>query len=71
MEELSRYSVETFNVLWWSIIGVVAFAIGSWLFDKLDPIDYKMEIEKGNIAAAIKFSAVLLGLAGIIVTAIR
>jgi uncharacterized membrane protein YjfL (UPF0719 family) len=71
MEELLRYSFETFNVLWWSIIGVIAFTIGAWLFDRLDPIDYKVEIEKGNIAAAIKFSAVLLGLAGIIVTAIR
>ena len=71
MEEFSRYSLETFNVLWWAIIGSVAFAIGSWLFDKLDPVDYKLEIEKGNIAAAIKFSAVLLGLAAIIVTAIR
>ena len=71
MDEASRYAFETFNVLWWSIIGVVAFALGSYLFDKLDPIDYKAQIEKGNIAAAIKFSAVLLGLAGIIVTAIR
>jgi uncharacterized membrane protein YjfL (UPF0719 family) len=71
MDEASRYAFETFNVLWWSIIGVVAFALGSYLFDKLDPIDYKVQIEQGNIAAAIKFSAVLLGLAGIIVTAIR
>lgn len=71
MEELSHYSLETFNVLWWSIIGVFAFAAGAWLFDKLDPIDYKVQIEKGNIAAAIKFSAVLLGLAGIIVSVIR
>ena len=71
MDEASRYAFETFNVLWWSIIGVVAFALGSYLFDKLDPIDYKAQIEQGNIAAAIKFSAVLLGLAGIIVTAIR
>ncbi len=71
MEELSRYAMETFNVLWWTVIGVLAFAIGARLFDKLDPIDYKVQIEKGNVAAAIKFSAVLLGLAGIIITAIR
>jgi uncharacterized membrane protein YjfL (UPF0719 family) len=71
MDEVSRYALETFNVLWWSLIGVFAFAFGSYLFDKLDPIDYKVQIEQGNIAAAIKFSAVLLGLAGIIVTAIR
>ena len=71
MEMLSRYSVETFNVLWWTVIGVLAFFAGSWLFDKLDPLDYKMQIEKGNVAAAIKLSAVLLGLAGIIITTIR
>ncbi len=71
MEMLSRYSVETFNVLWWTLIGVLAFFAGSWLFDKLDPLDYKMQIEKGNMAAAIKLSAVLLGLAGIIITTIR
>ena|SRR5438552_18993589 len=69
MEELSRYSFETFNGLWWSFVGVVAFALGSRLFDKLDPIDYKAQIEKGNVAAAIRLSAVLLGLAGIIITA--
>jgi len=71
MDEISRYAVETFSVIWWSIVGVFAFAFGAYLFDKLDPIDYKVQIENGNIAAAIKFSAVLLGLAGIIVTAIR
>jgi uncharacterized membrane protein YjfL (UPF0719 family) len=71
MEHFSRYGLETFNVVWWSVIGILVFTFGSWLFDKLDPIDYRKEIEKGNIAAAIKFSAVLLGLAGIIITAIR
>ena len=71
MEEISRYSLETFTVFWWVIVGVIAFSLGAWIFDKLDPIDYKTQIEKGNIAAAIKFSAVLLGLAGIIITAIR
>jgi uncharacterized membrane protein YjfL (UPF0719 family) len=71
MEYISRYGLETFNVLWWSFIGIIAFSLGSWLFDKLDPIDYKKQIENGNTAAAIKFAAVLLGLAGIIIVAIR
>lgn len=71
MDEVSRYALETFNVLWWSLVGVLAFYLGSWLFDKLDPIDYRMQIEKGNIAAAIKLAAVLLGLAAIVITAIR
>jgi uncharacterized membrane protein YjfL (UPF0719 family) len=71
MEQISRYSLETFNVVWWSVIGILIFSFGSWLIDKLDPIDYRKQIESGNVAAAIKFSAMLLGLAGIIIMAIR
>ena len=71
MDDVSQYAFETITVLWWALIGVFAFYVGSWLFDKLDPIDYRVQIEKGNIAAAIKLSAVLLGLAAIIITAIR
>jgi uncharacterized membrane protein YjfL (UPF0719 family) len=71
MDAVSQYAAETFNVLWWTFVGVISFFAGSWLFDKLDPIDYKLQIESGNIAAAIKLSAVLLGLAAIIITAIR
>ncbi len=71
MDMISRYGMETFNVAWWSTVGVLAFCAGSWLFDRLDPIDYKLQIENGNVAAAIKLSAVLLGLAGIVITSIR
>jgi uncharacterized membrane protein YjfL (UPF0719 family) len=69
--DMSQLLNETGVVLWWTLVGVVAFIAGSWLFDKLDPINYKAEIEKGNIAAAIKMSAVLLGLAGIIIMVIK
>ena len=69
--DMSRLLAETGTVLWWTLVGVVAFIAGSWLFDKLDPINYRAEIEKGNVAAAIKLSAVLLGLAGIIIMVIR
>lgn len=56
--------------LGWSFLGVVIFYFGSVLFDKLDPIDYKTEIEKGNIAAAIKLAAVMIAIAAIVVSAI-
>ncbi len=69
--DIAHYGLETLNVLWWSVVGIIAFAFGSWLFDKLDPIDYRKQIESGNVAAAIKFSAVLLGLAGIIIVVLR
>ena len=71
MESVSHYVAETLNVVWWTIVGVISFYLGSWLFDWLDPIDYRVQIEKGNIAAAIKLSAVLIGIAAIIITAIR
>jgi len=28
MGEVSRYAAETFNVVWWAIVGVVVFALG-------------------------------------------
>ena len=55
--------------LGWSMLGVLVFYFGSVLFDKLDPIDYKAEIEKGNLAAALKLSAVMLAIAAIVVAA--
>lgn len=54
----------------WSFLGVLVFYFGSVLFDKLDPIDYKTEIEKGNVAAAIKLAAVMIAIAAIVVSAI-
>jgi len=71
MESFTQHVGGTINVVWWTIVGVVSFYVGSWLFDWLDPIDYRVQIEQGNIAAAIKLSAVLLGIAAIIITAIR
>lgn len=69
--DMSHLLAETGIVLWWTLVGVIAFIAASWLIDKLDPIDYRAQIEKGNIAAAIKISAMLLGLAGIIIMIIR
>ena len=54
----------------WTFIGVIIFYFGSLFFDRLDPIDYKAEIEKGNIAAAIKLASAMLAIAAIVVAAI-
>lgn len=69
--DISNAIAETGTVLWWTVIGVICFSAGAWVLDKLDPIDYKKAIEGGNVAAAIKMSAMILGLAGIIMVAIR
>jgi uncharacterized membrane protein YjfL (UPF0719 family) len=54
----------------WSALGLVILYAGTWLFDKADPIDYRKEIEAGNIAAAIKIGAVTVALAMIVVVGI-
>ncbi len=54
----------------WTFIGVLIFYLGVRFYDRLDPIDYKAEIEKGNLAAAIKLGAVVLGIAAIAIAAI-
>jgi uncharacterized membrane protein YjfL (UPF0719 family) len=54
----------------WTFVGVIIFIVGVRLYDMLDPIDYQAEIQKGNIAAAIKLAAVILGLAAITIAAI-
>lgn len=54
----------------WTFLGVLILYFGAALFDKLDPIDYKAEIAKGNMAAAVKFAAVIMAIAAIVAVAI-
>ncbi len=54
----------------WTIVGVLVFYVGARVYDALDPIDYKTEIQRGNMAAAIKLASVTIGLAAIVVVAI-
>ena len=52
----------------WTFVGVILLYAGIQLYDRLDPIDYRAEIRKGNVAAGIKLAALVLGLTAIIVT---
>ncbi|HEY1016364.1 MAG TPA: DUF350 domain-containing protein [Herpetosiphonaceae bacterium] len=54
----------------WTIVGVLVFYGGSRLYDFLDPIDYREEIKKGNVAAGIAMGAVTISLAAIVIMAI-
>ena len=54
----------------WMLIGVAIFTVGIRVYDFFDPIDYHAEIKAGNVAAAIKLAAVILGLAAITVAVI-
>lgn len=51
----------------WSIIGILILLGSLWLFDRLDPTDYRREVQNGNIAAGIIVSAIILAIAAIIV----
>jgi uncharacterized membrane protein YjfL (UPF0719 family) len=54
----------------WSLFGVILLYFALKLYDRLDPIDYRAEIERGNVAAAVMMAAVAISLAAIIVMAI-
>lgn len=51
----------------WSVVGVLLLFGSLWLFDRLDPIDFKQEIRDGNIAAGIIVGAVVVAIAAIVV----
>ena len=49
---------------------MLLFYGGARLYDMLDPIDYREEIKKGNVAAAIQLGAVTIALAAIVIMAV-
>lgn len=51
----------------WSIIGILILLGSLWLFDRLDPTDYRREVQNGNIAAGIIVGAIILAIAAIII----
>ena len=52
----------------WTFLGVILLYASTWLFDRLHPIDFRREINKGNVAAGIVLAAVILAIAGILAT---
>ena len=54
----------------WSFISVLLILGGTWLFDRLTPIDYRAEVRKGNVAAGLVVSAVVLSITAIVVTVV-
>jgi uncharacterized membrane protein YjfL (UPF0719 family) len=51
----------------WTFIGVLLIYAGTWLFDRLTPIDYRSEIRRGNVAAGLVVAAVILAVAAVVV----
>jgi uncharacterized membrane protein YjfL (UPF0719 family) len=56
--------------LGWTLFGIVLLYGAVWLFDRLDPINYREEIRSGNLAAGMIVAAIILGIAAIIVAVI-
>lgn len=54
----------------WGFLGIILLYFGVQLFDKLDPIDYRSQVERGNLAAGVIVASIILSLAAIIVSVI-
>ncbi|HEY9647370.1 MAG TPA: DUF350 domain-containing protein [Chroococcidiopsis sp.] len=54
----------------WAFVGVLLLYGGVRLFDLLDPIDYREEIRKGNVAAGMIMASLVVAIAAIIVAVI-
>ncbi|HEY9846771.1 MAG TPA: DUF350 domain-containing protein [Candidatus Caenarcaniphilales bacterium] len=52
----------------WTALGVLLFYGGVRLYDFLDPIDYREEVKRGNVAAGVFIAAIVIGLAAIVIT---
>jgi putative membrane protein len=60
------------NSIAYSVIGMLIFGVGFWVFDRLTPYSlWKEVVEEKNVAVAIIVSAVSLGVCLIIASAIH
>ena len=67
----TSHTLQFFLTLIYSALGMVIFAFGFWLIDKVTPFSVRKEIEEDqNVALAVIMGAVVLGLAIIIGAAI-
>lgn len=55
----------------WAIIGVAILLGAIWLFDRIHPINFNAEIQRGNTAAAVLLGAVVIGIGLIVFAAVR
>lgn len=54
----------------WAFVGVMLILAGTWLFDRLTPIDYRAEIRKGNVAAGLVVASVVLSITAVVVSVV-
>ena len=62
MNQLTAQLALTFG---WAFVGVMLILAGTWLFDRLTPIDYRAEIRKGNVAEGLVVASVVLSITAV------
>jgi len=67
---MSQLVTQVMLTIGWSFISVLLILGATWLFDRLTPIDYRTEIRKGNVAAGMVVSAVILSITAVVVTVV-
>ena len=67
---MSQLVTQVMLTIGWSFISVLLILGATWLFDRLTPIDYRGEIRKGNVAAGLVVSAVILSITAVVVTVV-
>lgn len=55
----------------WAIVGVLLLIFAVRIFDWIDPVPYRAEVQKGNVAAGVVLGALIVGMAIIVFAAIR
>lgn len=48
------------------LLGILVLALGYLIFDKMIPLDFNKELEKGNMAVGILIAGLLIGIAIIV-----
>ena len=67
MNQLTAQLALTFG---WAFVGVMLILAGTWLFDRLTPIDYFAEIRKVNVAAGLVVASVVLSITAVVVSVV-
>lgn len=65
------FTADVASSIFWAILGVLLLVGAFKLWDLIDPIDYRREIEKGNAAAGVVMFGVMVGMSIIIFGAIH
>ena len=64
---MSQLVTQVMLTIGWSFVSVFLILVGTWLFDRLTPIDYRSEIRKGNVAAGLVVASVVVSITAVVV----